>query len=515
MDNTSLRPNPTHPGDLPGLPQRLAVLEEHARHVPGILYQTRSQPDGAGFCIPVIRGRTLEYLGYTPEEIEARPTLWLEAIHPDDWGSFLSARREAAQKAQPFELEFRIVSRTGRVRWLSAHSQPQPLPGGEVAFNGVAIDITRQKQVEEELRQATSLLDQRVRHRTAELSASEERFRQLAENIEEVFWISTPDKSQMLYISPTYEKVFCRSCQSLYDNPKSFADPVHAEDRERLQNWLPQQAQGPCEIEYRIVRPTGHVRWIWTRTFPVHNELGELYRVVGITRDITSQRRYEEKLRNEQQLMKKLLALQDRERKLIAHEIHDGLVQYITGSKMMIEGLRHQMQTGGKVRPDELGTVTDALGQAINEGRRLIGNLRPLIIDEEGLIEAINHLVAEETGRGALAISFTHATTFEHLPPLLETTLFRIVQESMTNIRRHARASRAEIRLVQDEGQIKLEIRDDGTGFDPEHIPEGRYGVRGIVERARLFGGSAQIKSELGRGTLVAVRMPLDLEEPL
>jgi PAS domain S-box-containing protein len=351
-----------------------------------------------------------------------------------------------------------------------------------------------------------------VRQRTAELTASEQRFRQLAENIEEVFWISTPDQRQVLYASPAYSKVFCRSCESLYDDPQSFLEAVHPEDRHLLTDWDVAKEGKPGEREYRVLRPTGDVRWIWTRAIPVTNELGEVYRIVGITRDITSRRRNEERLRNEELLLRKLLSLQDRERKLTAHEIHDGLVQYVTGSKMIVEGLRHQMQTGGKVKPDDLMGAADLLGKAIAEGRRLISNLRPLIIDEEGLLEAINYLVAEETGRGTLAISFTHAVTFEHLPPLLETTLFRIVQEAMTNIRRHARATRADVRLIQDEGQIRLEIRDDGIGFDPKQIPSDHFGVRGITERARLFGGSARIKSAPGHGTLIAVSLPLDLE---
>lgn len=489
------------------------LLEDHARHVPGLLFQTRSKPDGAGFRVPFIGGRAQEYLGYTSEEIQARPLLLVDAIHADDWQACMAGSQEALRLGQPLMLEFRVVSRGGEVRWLSVSAQPHALEDGDVMFNGVAIDITRRKQREEELLQARDELDERVRQRTAELTASEQRFRQLAENIEEVFWISTPDKSQILYVSPAYEKVFCRSCQSLYDDPTSFADEIHPEDRERLFAWLPRQAVGPAELEYRIVRPTGDVRWIWTRTFPVQNERGEIYRVVGVTRDITRRKRNEERLHHEEQVLRNLLSLQDRERKLVAHEIHDGLVQYVTGGKMIVEGLRHQMQTGGKVKPDDLGAVGDLLGKAIDEGRRMISNLRPLIIDEEGLLEAINYLVAEETGRGTLAISFTHAVTFEHLPPLLETTLWRIVQEAMTNIRRHARARRADIRLIQDEGQLKLEIRDDGVGFDPKRVPEDRFGVRGIVERARLFGGSARIRSEPGHGTSVSVRLPLGLEE--
>ncbi len=162
--------------------------------------------------------------------------------------------------------------------------------------------------------------------------------RQLAAHVEDVFWISTPDKSKMLYVSPAYEKSFCRSCQSLYDDPKSFTDPVHPDDRQRLLEFLPQQSRGPAEIQYRIVRPTGAIRWIWTRTFPVLNDRGEVYRVAGITRDITTQKLADERLRSEEQLLRKLLQLQDRERKLVAHEIHDGLVQFVTGAKMIGRG---------------------------------------------------------------------------------------------------------------------------------------------------------------------------------
>ncbi len=95
----------------------------------------------------------------------------------------------------------------------------------------------------------------------------------------------------------------------------------------------------------------------------------------------------------------------------------------------------------------------------------------------------------------------------------MENTLFRIVQEALTNIRRHSKAHRADIRMLQDKGEIMLEIRDDGVGFDPEHIPDDRFGVRGIIERARLFGGKARIRSEPDRGTLISVRLPLDILE--
>src|SRR5262245_13602514 len=85
--------------------------------------------------------------------------------------------------------------------------------------------------------------------------------RQLTATMEDVYWISTHDKSRMLYVSPAYEKVFCRSCQSLYKDPMSFAEQVHPDDRQRLRDWMPSQARGPAEIEYRLALPTGRIKW--------------------------------------------------------------------------------------------------------------------------------------------------------------------------------------------------------------------------------------------------------------
>src|SRR5687768_360394 len=124
------------------------LLEDHARHVPGLLFQTRSKPEGAGFRVPFIGGRAQEYLGYSPEEIQARPLLLVDAIHGDDWQACMAASQEALRLEQPLVLEFRVVSRAGEVRWLSVSAQPHALPDGDVTFNGVAIDITRRKQME-------------------------------------------------------------------------------------------------------------------------------------------------------------------------------------------------------------------------------------------------------------------------------------------------------------------------------------------------------------------------------
>lgn len=133
------------------------------------------------------------------------------------------------------------------------------------------------------------------------LMDSEEKFRQMAENIQEVFYIIDNRMNKIIYISPAYEKVWGRTCQSLYDNPKSWIDSIHAEDREQaIVNIFKQTKEVHISdkgIEYRINRPDGEIRWIWSHAFPVEDKSGEVYRVAGIAMDITERKLYEDKIK--------------------------------------------------------------------------------------------------------------------------------------------------------------------------------------------------------------------------
>src|SRR5262249_49516700 len=121
-----------------------------------------------------------------------------------------------------------------------------------------------------------------------QLRTSEERFRELAETVQEVFWITTPDKSRMLYVSPAYEKIWGRTCQSLYDSPASWLEAVHPNDRQRIrQAAATQQIAGGYDEEYRIIRPDLQIRWVRDTAFPVFNAAGKVERMVGVARDIT------------------------------------------------------------------------------------------------------------------------------------------------------------------------------------------------------------------------------------
>ncbi|HEY9642423.1 MAG TPA: GAF domain-containing protein [Coleofasciculaceae cyanobacterium] len=152
----------------------------------------------------------------------------------------------------------------------------------------------------DEIQQANATLEHRVQERTQALQQSntalresEERFRQMAESIHEVFWMGSVAKDSINYVSPAYEEIWGCSCASLYEAPQSFLDAIHPEDRARVIVALAQQIQGGYNEEYRIIQPNGSIRWIWDRAFPIRNAAGEVYRLVGVAQDITERKQAE------------------------------------------------------------------------------------------------------------------------------------------------------------------------------------------------------------------------------
>ncbi|HEY9654321.1 MAG TPA: GAF domain-containing protein, partial [Crinalium sp.] len=157
-----------------------------------------------------------------------------------------------------------------------------------------------------EIHQANATLEHRVQERTqalqqtnVALQESEERFRQMAENIREVFWMGSVDKDALLYISPAYEKIWGRTCQSLFETPQSFVDAIHPDDRARVIAAFAKQIQGTYSEEYRVIQPNGAIRWIWDRAFPICNAAGNVYRLVGVAQDITERKQAETVVRQQ------------------------------------------------------------------------------------------------------------------------------------------------------------------------------------------------------------------------
>ena len=175
---------------------------------------------------------------------------------------------------EKFIPEEMITDAGGQVRWLQTIKRPIVSQDGTAnQVLGIATDITAHKQAESALRH------------------SEERFRQIAESIREVFWITEPRDNKLVYISPAYEEIWGRPCGTLSEMSRTWLDTIHPEDHERLiEATLTVQSGGDYDLEYRIVRPDGEVRWVRDRAFPITNESGEVYRVAGVVDDVTERK---------------------------------------------------------------------------------------------------------------------------------------------------------------------------------------------------------------------------------
>ena len=228
----------------------------------------------------------------------------------------------------------------------------------------------------------------------------------------------------------------------------------------------------------------------------------------------------ERALRAERHALQQMLRTQERERQLVSYEIHDGLAQYQAGAIMQMEGCLHSLHAVRDARPDTRDPQLEGVIQSCTEGlrlmraaaaeaRRLIDGLRPPMLDELGIEEAVESLVERMHGIGP-AIEYRHPTPLRRMDPDVETAIFRIAQESLSNVRKHAAARHVRL-VLEPHGteEVAVTVSDDGVGFDVNGVPTDRFGLEGIRQRARLFGREAVITSAPGAGTRVEVVLQL------
>ncbi|HEY6948306.1 MAG TPA: ATP-binding protein, partial [Gemmatimonadales bacterium] len=374
--------------------------------------------------------------------------------------------------------------------------------------------------------------EERRKEAEVALRASEVRFRELAETIDEVFWIADPNSNRVLYVSPAFETIWGRSCRSLYTAPQLWSEAIHPEDRERvLGAVLRGRVSGHFDEEYRIVRPDGAVRWIRDQAFPVRTADGRVERIVGMARDITDRKAAEEQLRQAQKMesVGRLAAG-------IAHDFNN-LLTVING---VAELALAEVPEGAPLRED-LAIIRDAgaraaglTGQLLAFSRRQV--LRPEVMNLNTLVGEAENLLRRVLGEDIqvvtrldpdLAVVSVDPGQFHQVVMNLAVNsrdampTGGVLTVETRNVRiEEARAAHSG---VPPGRYVELSFSDTGAGMDPATKQRlfdpffttkepgkgtglGLATVHGIVKQT---GGEIQVRSEVGKGTTFTIYLPI------
>jgi two-component system cell cycle sensor histidine kinase/response regulator CckA len=445
----------------------------------------------------------LEFTGRTMDQ--ELGTGWAVGLHPDDRQRCYETFSSAFDAHRSFHLGCRLRRKDGEYRTILCRGIPRFAPGGNFAgYIGSDIDITELQ--------------------------SEERFRQLAENIDQVFWMLDIGTKRMLYVSPAFEKVWGRSSAALYEDRDSLVDSVDPEDRDRFTAFLTRVKSQSSEESYRIVRPDGSVRWIYDRSFLVRDPEGKPYRVAGIAEDVTAHRELEEALRqaHKMEAIGKLAGG-------IAHDFNNLLT--------VVSGYLHQVLDAtppADPRHDKLKQILTASNRASTLTSQLLAfgrkqMLQPRLVNVNNLLTSMEALLRPVMG--------------EHIR--LETDLGsdllcvkadpNQLEQVLMNLAANARDAMPEggvfrIRTALVDGRldggrntvpcVSIQVSDTGCGMIQnvlEHVFEPFFTTKGVGKGTGLglstvYGiiqqnhGTIRVSSSLGRGTTFDILLLAELE---
>lgn len=222
--------------------------------------------------------------------------------------------------------------------------------------------------------------------------------------------------------------------------------------------------------------------------------------------------RAEEADRARRRMLKEILRAQEAERARVARDLHDDVGQALTSVLLGLHLLESDLASPGREADtsQRLTELRELVSDALERARRLAFDLRPTVLDDMGLVPALEHLVTQVADRSGLAVDIaTPGLGGRRLPPVIETVAYRVVQEALTNVVRHSRAGSVSVTAAVSEGRLRALVEDDGIGFEPGS-GDGHLGIEGMVERAGLAGGTLEIISAPGRGTTIRLELPVD-----
>lgn len=443
-------------------------------------------------------------LGYSQDELLGNDAF--EYVHPDDIPNVRRLFRVAINMPERVGIEeFRIKHKNGE--WIYLESIAKNVQGS--TLGSVIIvnsrDVTDRKKTVQKLEESRKKLSEA--QRIARVGSWE--------------WVMGEGEGEL-----RWSKEMCRihgiEPGEFNRRYEMFFTHVHPDEQEHVQEYIggALKSKQPFKFEDRIIRPDGKERILLNQGRVVTDEENNVIKMVGTSQDITELKQKEQQVREYSELLRKLSARIERareeERIRIAREIHDELGQMLTVLKMDISlvssEIINNIPTHAKdsIR-SQMRKVVDRINIIIKSVQRITTALRPEVLDDLGLKDAIEWQAQEFGKRTGLQINFgANVTDVNILGDEQSTTLFRIFQETLTNVIRHANASKVDIELKKEQDVIYLIVKDDGIGITREELNDPTsLGIIGMRERTLLLGGDVGIEGEQGKGTKVILKIPL------
>jgi PAS domain S-box-containing protein len=401
------------------------------------------------------------------------------------------------------DIPYQFVKKNGDIIdiLLSAISD-RDVEGKPVRSLAVSIDVTERKLAEQALRQAqdelrhySKDLERQVSKRTQEISSilkytpavvyiknKEGRYRLVNSRFEELFAIKNEDVQ-----GQTDHDIF----------PTEIADQFRHNDRQVLSEGHSHQ------VEERVPQLDGMHTYLSVK-FPVYDETGATSGICGISTDITAVKKAQEQLRR---LSGSIMDSQEKERTAIARELHDELGQLLTALRMDSVWMRNRVKDRDSKAAERALTMCSLIDKTIEDVRSMAIRLRPGVLDTLGLVDALEWYTTDFERRTGITCFFEHRDV-PSIKDTLATAAYRITQEALTNVARHADATRVDVALSAEKNMFTLAVTDDGRGFNPQELTESEgLGVAGMRERASIVSGTLEVQSQALKGTRVYFRV--------
>jgi len=439
---------------------------------------------------------TYRIFEYDPAEVQLTVALALQRVHPEDRAPVERLMGQVARSPQDWTSDYRLLLPDGRIKYVHVVARPLENQPGRLEFVGAIMDTTTARRAQAELRRSEAYLAEAQR-----LSHTGSWTRNLL-HPEESYW--SDEAYRIFGVDPTGDPATVA---------REMRERVHPDDWPRLREAGKRacQERSDFEVDYRSVLPSGSIRYLHAVGHPVTDSTGTVIELVGTVIDLTERKRAERALRRarERTLQARFAAVLN-ERTRLAREIHDTLLQGFTGVALKLLAASNRVTHP----PESVVALRDVVAlaqQTLTDARRAVWDLRTSSPPGGNFPQAVRTTAEDRVRETGLALEYDVRGAMQRVDPEIEAVALRIVQESITNVVKHAGARTVRLQLSFEGKSLRLVVGDDGCGFtvDPDfQTYGGHWGLLGMRERTSQVRGKLSVRSTPGEGTEVVLRLP-------